>query len=138
MFFKRKYGSLGWVALPNVLIFQLFYPAISPIADFLFLWSIATVFWVRAEHGMTFAITSLEHVMSFYAIFLAVDWVATMFAFWLEPDEDRSLTWLVLLQRFAYRQVMYSVVVKSFVAAIRGRVVGWGRLERKATVELPA
>ena len=138
VFFKRQYGSLGWVALPNVLIFQLFYPAISPIADFLFLWSIATVFWVRAEHGMTFAITSLEHVMSFYAIFLAVDWVATMFAFWLEPDEDRSLTWLVLLQRFAYRQVMYVVVIRSLVAALKGRVVGWGKLERKATVDVAA
>ena len=138
VFFKKEYGSLGWVALPNVLIFQLFYPAVSPIADFLFLWSIATVFWVRAEHGMTFAITSLEHVMSFYAIFLAIDWVATMFAFWLEPDEDRSLTWLVLLQRFAYRQVMYVVVIRSLIAALRGRVVGWGKLERKATVDVAA
>jgi hypothetical protein len=33
---------------------------------------------------------------------------------------------------------MYWVVVKSFAAAIRGRVVGWGKLERKATVELEA
>ena len=138
VFFKKQYGSLGWVALPNVLIFQLFYPAVSPIADFLFLWSIFTVFWVRAEHGMTFAITSLEHVMLFYAIFLAVDWVATMFAFWLEPDEERSLTWLVLLQRFAYRQVMYVVVIRSLIAALRGRVVGWGKLERKATVDVTA
>jgi hypothetical protein len=61
-----------------------------------------------------------------------------MIAFLMEPDEERSLTWLIVLQRFAYRQIMYSVVIKSFYAAIRGRVVGWGRLERKATVELPA
>jgi cellulose synthase/poly-beta-1,6-N-acetylglucosamine synthase-like glycosyltransferase len=136
VFFKKQYGSLGWVALPNVLIFQLFYPAISPIADFLFLWSIASVYWVRAAHGTTFAISSLERVLTFYAIFLVVDWAATLFAFLLEPDEDRSLTWLVLLQRFAYRQVMYIVVIRSLIAAVQGRVVGWGNLERKATVEI--
>jgi peptidoglycan-N-acetylglucosamine deacetylase len=136
VFFQRRYGSLGFIALPNVLIFQLFYPAVSPIADFLFLWSIGSVFWVRAQHGATFAITSLEHVMKFYAIFLIVDWAATMFAFLLEPDEDKSLTWLVLLQRFAYRQVMYVVVIRSLIAAVKGRVVGWGKLERKGTVGL--
>ena len=52
--------------------------------------------------------------------------------------EDRRLTWLVFLQRFAYRQVMYWVVVRSFVAAVRGHVVGWGKLERTATVVRPA
>ena len=138
VFFKKQYGSLGWVALPNVLIFQLFYPAVSPIADFLFVWSIASVFWVRAEHGATFAIQSLEHVLLYYAVFLVVDWAATLFAFLLEPDEDRSLTWLVLLQRFAYRQVMYIVVIRSLIAALKGRLVGWGKLERKGTVEIDA
>jgi hypothetical protein len=30
------------------------------------------------------------------------------------------------------------VVVRSFAAALSGRLVGWGKLERKATVEIPA
>jgi hypothetical protein len=46
--------------------------------------------------------------------------------------------WLTLPQRFAYRKVMYWVVAKSFVAAIRCHLVGWGKLERKATVGIPA
>ena len=54
----------------------------------------------------------------------------------LEPGEDKRLTWLVFVQRFAYRQIMYWVVVRSFVAAARGHIVGWGKLERKGTVEL--
>jgi hypothetical protein len=29
---------------------------------------------------------------------------------------------------------MYYVVVKSVVSAFKGRFVGWGKLERKATV----
>ena len=29
---------------------------------------------------------------------------------------------------------MYYVAIKSFLTAVRGTVVGWGKLERKATV----
>ena len=54
-----------------------------------------------------------------------------------EAVVDKSLTWLIFLQRFAYRQVMYWVVLRSFAAALRGRMQGWGKLERKATVSLP-
>ena len=55
----------------------------------------------------------------------------------MEPDEDYALTWLIFIQRFVYRQLMYWVVVRSFMAALHGRVVGWGKLERKATVSVP-
>jgi len=34
--------------------------------------------------------------------------------------------------------VMYVVVIRSLVAALKGRVVGWGKLERKATVDVAA
>jgi len=134
VFLDPRYGSLGLVAMPNVLIFQLFFPFVSPIADLMFVWSLISVWLVRTQHGPTYALTSLEQVLTYYAVFLLVDWIATVVGFFLEPGEDRSLTWLVFLQRFAYRQVMYWVVVRSFVAALRGRVVGWGKLERKATV----
>jgi len=134
VFLDPRYGSLGLVAMPNVLIFQLFFPFVSPIADLMFVWSLVSVWLVRAQHGATYALTSLEQVLTYYAVFLLVDWIATIVGFFLEPGEDRSLTWLVFLQRFAYRQVMYWVVVRSVVAALRGRVVGWGKLERKATV----
>ena len=43
--------------------------------------------------------------------------------------------WWLFLQRFCYRQVMYYVMIKSVAMALRGPVVGWGKLERKATVE---
>jgi peptidoglycan-N-acetylglucosamine deacetylase len=53
----------------------------------------------------------------------------------LETRERWSLLWWLLLQRFCYRQIMYYVMVKSVAVAIRGAVVGWGKLERKATVQ---
>ena len=52
------------------------------------------------------------------------------------PSEDlKLLIWLVF-QRFLYRQLMYYVAIKSTLTAIRGTVVGWGKLERKATVPM--
>jgi peptidoglycan-N-acetylglucosamine deacetylase len=139
--FRKKYGSLGWIALPNVFLFQLLLPAISPVADLMFVWSIASV-WFNArvhtvDNRLAYALPNLEQVLSYYAIFLLVDWLAAVIAFLLEPDEDRSLTWLIFLQRFAYRQVMYWVVVRSFAAALSGRLQGWGKLERKATATVP-
>lgn len=136
--FDARYGTLGWIAMPNVWLFQLLFAALSPLADLMFLWSLFSVWLVREEHGATYALTSLEQVLTLYAIFLLVDWLAAALAFLAEPEEDKRLTWLVFLQRFAYRQVMYWVVLRSFVAAVRGHVVGWGKLERTATVERPA
>ncbi len=136
--FRKRYGTLGWIAMPNVWLFQLVFTALSPIADLLFIWSLVSVWLVKQQHGDTYAVTNLEQVLTFYAVFLAVDWITAVIAFLAEPGEDRSLTWLVFLQRFAYRQVMYLVVLRSFVAAIRGHIVGWGKLERKASVEVPA
>lgn len=135
-FFRPRYGTLGFVALPSVFLFQIVYPFLSPIADLMFGWSLFSVWSAWNAHGDTYALTSLEQVLTYYAVFLLVDWVATMVGFLLEPGEDKAMTWLVFLQRFAYRQVMYWVVVRSVIAAVRGRVVGWGKLERKATVEV--
>lgn len=136
--FRPRYGALGFIALPNVWIFQLLFAAISPIADLMFVWSLVSVYMIRLNHGATYANPALYNVMFYYAVFLLVDWLAAVGAFLMEPGEERSLTWLILIQRLAYRQIMYWVVVKSFAAALRGQIVGWGKLERKATVELPA
>ena len=134
---RPRAGTLGMIAMPNVWIFQLIFAALSPLADLIFLWSLASVWLTWSEHGATYAVTNLEQVLTFYAVFLLVDWLAAVIAFLMEPAEDRRLTWLILLQRFAYRQIMYWVVVRSFAAAVRGGIVGWGKLERKATVAVP-
>jgi cellulose synthase/poly-beta-1,6-N-acetylglucosamine synthase-like glycosyltransferase/peptidoglycan/xylan/chitin deacetylase (PgdA/CDA1 family)/spore germination protein YaaH len=135
--FRPRYGTLGFVALPNTWIFQLFFSALSPLADLLFVWSLIAVGIARWQHGNTYALETLENVMYYYALFLLVDWIGAVIAFVMEPGEDKALTLLIPLQRFAYRQVMYFVVVRSFAAAMRGGMVGWGKLERKASVELP-
>jgi hypothetical protein len=79
--------------------------------------------------------TALRQVLFYYALFLAIDWVAAAFAFLLEKKEHWRLLWWLFLQRFCYRQVMYYVMIKSVAVAARGSTVGWGKLDRKATVE---
>jgi hypothetical protein len=47
----------------------------------------------------------------------------------LDGERLRSL-WLLIPQRLIYRQLMYYVILKSFVNVLRGRLVGWGSLTR--------
>lgn len=131
-----RYGSLGFIAMPNVWIFQVFFPLVSPLMDLMFLWTLISALIGTLEHQQEYAHTptDLNQVIFYYALFLAVDWLGAFAAFLMEKREDkRLLVWLVI-QRFGYRQVMYWVMVKSVWKAIRGAVVGWGKLERKATV----
>ena len=131
---RTRFGTLGTIAMPNTVLFQLFFTAISPLADLIFVFSVLSVGITWLEHGATFAWHTGIQLAAIYLLFLLMDWVAAVIAFLLEPNEERRLTWLILIQRFAYRQIMYWVVVKSFIAAARGGLVGWGKLERKGTV----
>ena len=134
---RPGYGTLGMIAMPNTWLFQLLFTALSPLADVLFVWSFASVIMVARAHGATYARTDLQRVLTLYAVFVLTELAAALVALFMEPDEDKRLAWLVMLQRFAYRQVMYWVVLRSLAAAFRGRLVGWGTLERKATVVQP-
>jgi len=137
MLLRPRYGALGMVAMPNVWIFQLFYAAVSPIADLMFVWSLFSVLLVKVQHGEQYALVNLENILTLYGVFLLFDWLTAVIAFMMEPREDKSLTWVIFLQRFTYRQVMYWVVLRSILAAVRGQVVGWGKLERTGLGVLP-
>jgi peptidoglycan-N-acetylglucosamine deacetylase len=132
--FRNRYGALGWVGAPNVWVFQILFPLISPMVDLVFVWTLVSAALERLEHQSEYSISNLGQVMFYYAMFLAVDWLAAAFAFLLEKREQWGLLRWLFLQRFCYRQVMYYVMVKSVMTALRGALVGWGKLERKATV----
>jgi len=134
-FFRPKYGALGFVAIPNVWIFQIIFPLISPAMDLLLIYTCLAALVDRIQQPSAYTFTNLRQILFYYALFLAVDWSAACFAFALERKERWRLLWWLFLQRFCYRQVMYYVMIKSVSTAIRGAVVGWGKLERKATVE---
>jgi cellulose synthase/poly-beta-1,6-N-acetylglucosamine synthase-like glycosyltransferase/peptidoglycan/xylan/chitin deacetylase (PgdA/CDA1 family)/spore germination protein YaaH len=134
--FRPRYGALGFVAMPNVWIFQILFSLISPVMDLMLLYVLFANAIDRWQQPTGYTSTNLQQVFLYYALFLAIDWVSACFAFMLERRERWSLLWWLFLQRFCYRQVMYYVMIKSVAMAIRGPVVGWGKLERKATAEV--
>jgi peptidoglycan-N-acetylglucosamine deacetylase len=134
--FRFRYGALGFVAMPNVWIFQILFPLISPVMDLMLLYVLVSDAIDRWQQPTGYTSTNIQQVLLYYALFLAIDWVSACFAFMLERRERWSLLWWLFLQRFCYRQVMYYVMIKSVAMAIRGPVVGWGKLERKATAEV--
>jgi peptidoglycan-N-acetylglucosamine deacetylase len=132
--FRPRYGTLGFIAMPNVWIFQIIFPLITPIMDLMVVWTIIHNVLERLEHPAEQAMSNPKQVLFYYALFLAVDWLSAAFAFLLEKREQWKLLWWLFLQRFGYRQIMYTVMVKSVYMATRGPLVGWGKLERKDTV----
>ncbi|MBI3650352.1 MAG: glycosyltransferase [Acidobacteria bacterium] len=133
--FNPRYGTLGLVALPNIFIFQVLFPLISPAMDLLMVLSLANVLWNRFQHPTDFSADTFWRVMFFYALFLAIDFIAAALAFGLERTENKRLLVWLFLQRFFYRQLMYYVAIKATFASLRGIAVGWNKLERKATVK---
>ena len=116
-------GSLGWVAMPNLLCFQVIYPLLSPIGDVVFVLSL-----LRGDFGA---------VAIGYLMFLAMDLVGSLIAFRLDGRSARTL-WVVLIQRFFYRQFMYLVAFRSILEAIKGGRQAWNKLDRKGSVSLSA
>jgi cellulose synthase/poly-beta-1,6-N-acetylglucosamine synthase-like glycosyltransferase/peptidoglycan/xylan/chitin deacetylase (PgdA/CDA1 family) len=136
MTFNPRYGALGAIALPQVWVFQILLTAFAPLADLLLLWQLAWQGISYLEHGAEFQNTDLITVGIYYVVFVVVDLLAAVFGFLIEKSENWSLLWWLPLQRFGYRQIMYYVVVRSILTAIRGPSVGWGKLERTGTVKM--
>lgn len=113
------HGSLGLAALPNLLLFQLIFPVLSPLGDLVLLISL-----LRGDFGA---------VLAGYLIFLAIDLVGSTIAFLLDERRLGNI-WVVLVQRFYYRQFMYVVTLRCLLAALRGARHGWNKLERHGSV----
>jgi len=133
--FRSRYGALGLVTLPNVFLFQIAFPFVSALLDVYMVLSLLWASFQSFYHPASAASSEPNHALLYYAVFLAVDLAAAALAFVLERDEDwRLLPWLPL-QRFFYRQLLYWVAIQAALSALRGGRVGWGVLERKATVK---
>ena len=133
--FRPRYGALGFVALPNVMIFQVLFPLISPVMDLLLVGTVGIAAINYWNHPVDFSPDALWRVLFYYALFVTVDYLTAILAFTLEHHENWLLLIFLFWQRFFYRQLMYYVAIKSTLNSLRGRLVGWGKLERKATVQ---
>ena len=129
---RKKYGSLGLIALPNIFLFQILLPLVSPVLDLLFL--VSLVLWGLAQFHFTrlpqlWTAQDVERSLIFFAIFMFIDLLTCVIAFALEKHEDWTLLAPLLIQRFYYRQMMYVVLFRALREAVRGRPVGWKGVE---------
>jgi peptidoglycan-N-acetylglucosamine deacetylase len=136
--FARK-GVLGWIALPNIVIFQILLPLVSPLIDIMFAVGTLWYFVQKYFHPESTDPASFHRLVLFFVAFLIIDFVASAVAFALErrqPEarEDVGLLTQVWLQRFAYRQLFSVVLFRTLKRALEGRRFAWDKLERTAAV----
>jgi len=117
--FNPGYGYLGMVALPSIWIFQVLLAALSPFAEIAMLIALYAGNW--------------RIVLLYYLGLFLLELATALLAYALEGTAAWDVV-LLFIQRVYYRQLMYYVLGKSILYAMRGRLVGWGKLERTATV----
>jgi cellulose synthase/poly-beta-1,6-N-acetylglucosamine synthase-like glycosyltransferase/spore germination protein YaaH/peptidoglycan/xylan/chitin deacetylase (PgdA/CDA1 family) len=115
-----KYGSLAFITLPNICLFQVALSVLAPFAD------IAMIFTLIAGNW--------HMVLLYYFAFFLVELLSGCVAYALEEENPKDLA-LLFFQRLFYRQLMNEVLLKTMLYALRGRLVGWGKLERTASVQ---
>jgi cellulose synthase/poly-beta-1,6-N-acetylglucosamine synthase-like glycosyltransferase len=136
-------GTLGWIALPNIVIFQMLLPLVSPFIDVMFVvGTLKYLLWDKYFHPDTADPASFQQLVLFFTVFLVIDFIASTIAFMLErPVARRKRDWWLLahvwLQRFAYRQLFSIVLIKTLKRAMEGGAFSWDKLDRTATVRAP-
>ena len=129
--------AMGLFALPNILIFQMFLPLVSPFIDMMFLYGVFNYFVDRYYHPEAASAASFQKLLAYFGAFLLIDFVTSTIAFSLERKHpankgDRWLLFHIWLQRFAYRQIFSIVLFKTVKRAIDGKPFNWDKIARTA------
>jgi cellulose synthase/poly-beta-1,6-N-acetylglucosamine synthase-like glycosyltransferase/peptidoglycan/xylan/chitin deacetylase (PgdA/CDA1 family)/spore germination protein YaaH len=121
LLFSFKKPNIGLIALPNLLIFNFIMPVFSPLIDILF---IAGLFTHDAEQ-----------YIFFYLLYYFIDCLIASLAYHYDNQKFTLKKALYLfVQRFAYRQILFFVLLKAYLRAIKGELVSWGVLKRTGNV----
>ncbi len=129
--------AMGLFALPNIIIFQMLLPLVSPFIDLMFVAGTIQFLIDRHYHPEAASTASFEKLLAYFLTFMVIDFVTSSVAFSLERKHpankgDGWLLFHIWLQRFAYRQVFSLVLFKTLKRAIDGRPFNWDKLERTA------
>jgi cellulose synthase/poly-beta-1,6-N-acetylglucosamine synthase-like glycosyltransferase/spore germination protein YaaH/peptidoglycan/xylan/chitin deacetylase (PgdA/CDA1 family) len=131
--FDPKHPVLGFFALPQIWLFQIVLTVAAPLVDLGAVWSVVSAVMTHYSHPVEWSSDDLVRTLFYWCTFVLVDISAAMLGMALEKRAPwKELIWLPV-QRFGYRQMMYYVVVKAVITAVRGPRVGWGKLERRNT-----
>ncbi|MEU8508876.1 bifunctional polysaccharide deacetylase/glycosyltransferase family 2 protein [Streptomyces brevispora] len=115
-------GRFGRVGLPFVALFMVVAPLLAPLIDVFLL------------YGLAFGPTQ-KTVVAWLGV-LAVQAVCAAYAFRLDRERMTHLISLPL-QQILYRQLMYVVLLQSWITALTGGRLRWQKLRRTGVVEAP-
>ncbi|MEU2158943.1 bifunctional polysaccharide deacetylase/glycosyltransferase family 2 protein [Streptomyces sp. NPDC019396] len=115
-------GRFGRVGLPLVSLFMVLFPLLAPLIDVFLL------------YGLVFGPTQ-KTVVAWLGV-LAIQVACAAYAFRL--DKERMVHLIALpLQQILYRQLMYVVLLQSWITALTGGRLRWQKLRRTGVVEAP-
>ena len=131
--------AMGLFALPNIVVFQILLPLVSPLIDLMFVAGIIHYFIDKHFHPDTTSAADLYKLITFFGAFLLIDFAASALAFLLERKHPASKgdAWLLFhiwIQRFTYRQLFSWVLFRTVKRAIDGKSFSWDKLERTAVM----
>ncbi len=129
--------AMGYFALPNILIFQMLLPLVSPFIDLMFVAGVVHYFIDRYYHPLSASPADFYKLLVYFLGFMVIDFITSSVAFSLERHHpankgDGWLLFHIWLQRFAYRQVFSIVLFRTLKRAIDGKPFNWDKLERTA------
>ncbi|MDQ0748825.1 cellulose synthase/poly-beta-1,6-N-acetylglucosamine synthase-like glycosyltransferase/peptidoglycan/xylan/chitin deacetylase (PgdA/CDA1 family) [Streptomyces africanus] len=119
---KGPSGRFGRVGLPLVSLFMVVAPLLAPLID---------VFLV---YGLVFGPT--QKTITAWLGVLAIQAVCAAYAFRLDRERMTHLVSLPL-QQILYRQLMYVVLLQSWITALTGGRLRWQKLRRTGVVDAP-
>ncbi|MDT0435797.1 MULTISPECIES: glycosyltransferase [Streptomyces] len=119
---KGPSGRFGRVGLPLVSLFMVVAPLLAPLIDVFLL------------YGVVFGRTE-QTIVAWLGV-LALQFVCAAYAFRLDRERMTHLISLPL-QQILYRQLMYVVLLQSWITALTGGRLRWQKLRRTGAVEAP-
>jgi hypothetical protein len=126
LFDRGPSGRFGRVGLPFLTLFGIALPLLAPVVDILLVYGL--VFW------------ELKETVIAWLGMLALQLFTAAVAFRFDRESMLPL-WRLPLQQFAYRQLMYLVLLQSATTALTGGRLRWHKLHRAGllprTVEDP-
>lgn len=113
--FERPW--LGFIVLPNLMLFNIAIPLIAPLIDGLVIAGLFGAFDARA-------------LFIAFVFFLALDILYAIESLLHEKHPRYDFLPLIIPQRIFYRYAMAFTVARSVIAALSGHLVKWGTLNR--------
>jgi cellulose synthase/poly-beta-1,6-N-acetylglucosamine synthase-like glycosyltransferase/peptidoglycan/xylan/chitin deacetylase (PgdA/CDA1 family) len=115
LFDSGESGRFGRRGLPFLALFGVALPLLAPVVDIMLVYGL--VFWDRSQT-----------VVAWLAM-LTLQMITAFVAFRFDGESVRPL-WKLPLQQFAYRQLMYLVLIQSAMTAMTGGRLRWHKLHR--------